>query len=123
MLREVVTCNCVRNPGGHTESNPRPSEEGASFYHVLRPLDNVIPMPQSTDVTVCSLALRLVTVNYGDCGVYSEETWRLENAPALPPPVLRLGDLTVCEFSGMRQGGIPQGGSPAPPHEMHCVLS
>ena len=25
--------------GGHAESNPRPSEEGVSFYHVLRPLD------------------------------------------------------------------------------------
>ena len=35
VLSEVVTCNCVRNPGGHTESNPRPSEEGASFYHVI----------------------------------------------------------------------------------------
>ena len=39
MLSEVVTCNCVRNPGGHAESNPRPSEEGVSFYHVLRQLD------------------------------------------------------------------------------------
>ena len=39
MLSEVVTCNCVRNPGGHAESNLRPSEEGVSFYHVLRPLD------------------------------------------------------------------------------------
>ena len=26
-------------PGGHAESNPRPSEEGVSFYLVLRPLD------------------------------------------------------------------------------------
>ena len=44
MLSEVVTCNCVRNPGGHAESNPRPSEEGVSFYHVLRPLDpKVVP--------------------------------------------------------------------------------
>ena len=25
--------------GGHAESNPRPSEEGVSFHHVLRPLD------------------------------------------------------------------------------------
>ena len=24
------------------ESNPRPSEEGVSFYHVLRPLDQVL---------------------------------------------------------------------------------
>jgi len=24
---------------GHTESDPRPSEEGISFYHVLHPLD------------------------------------------------------------------------------------
>ena len=32
MLSEVVTCNCVRNPGEHAESNPRPSEEGVSFY-------------------------------------------------------------------------------------------
>ena len=39
MLSEVVTCNCVRNPWGHAESNPRPSEAGVSFYHVLRPLD------------------------------------------------------------------------------------
>ena len=39
MLSEVVTRNCVRNPGGHAESIPRPSEEGVSFYHVLRPLD------------------------------------------------------------------------------------
>ena len=38
MLGEVVTCNCVRNPGGEPESNPRPSEEGVSFYPVLRPL-------------------------------------------------------------------------------------
>ena len=35
VLSEVVTCNCVRNPGGHAESNPRPSEEVVSFYHVL----------------------------------------------------------------------------------------
>ena len=41
MLSEVVTRNCVRNPGGHAESNPRPSEEGVSVYHVLRPLDRV----------------------------------------------------------------------------------
>ena len=27
--------------GGHAESNPRPAEEGVSFYHVLRPLDHV----------------------------------------------------------------------------------
>ena len=27
--------------GGHAESNPRPSEEGVSFYHVLRPLDHM----------------------------------------------------------------------------------
>ena len=39
MLSEVVTCNCVRNPGAHAESNPRPSEEVVSFYLVLRPLD------------------------------------------------------------------------------------
>ena len=26
--------------GGHAESNPRPSEEEVSFYHVLRPLDH-----------------------------------------------------------------------------------
>ena len=39
MLSEVVTCNCVRNPRGHAESHPRPSEEGVSFYHNLRPLD------------------------------------------------------------------------------------
>ena len=30
MLSEVVACNCVRNPGGHAESNSRPSEEGVS---------------------------------------------------------------------------------------------
>ena len=36
MLSEVVTCNCVRNPGVHAESNPRPSSEGVSFYLVLR---------------------------------------------------------------------------------------
>ena len=35
----VVTCNCVRNPGGHAESSPRPSEEGVSIYLVVRPLD------------------------------------------------------------------------------------
>ena len=40
VLSEVVTCNCVRNPGGHAESNPRPSDEGVSFYHVFRPLDH-----------------------------------------------------------------------------------
>ena len=42
MLSEVVTCNCVRNPGAHSESNLRPSEEGVSFYLVLRPLDQMI---------------------------------------------------------------------------------
>ena len=26
-------------PGGHVEMNSRPSGEGVSFYHVLRPLD------------------------------------------------------------------------------------
>ena len=31
--------------GGHAESNPRPSEEGVSFYHVLRPLDHVVLVP------------------------------------------------------------------------------
>ena len=31
MLSEVVTCNWVRNPGGHAEPNPRPSEEGSAF--------------------------------------------------------------------------------------------
>ena len=41
MLSEVVTCNCVRNPVGHAESNPRPSKEGVSFYHVLRQLDQL----------------------------------------------------------------------------------
>ena len=30
-----------RNPGGLAESDPRPSKEGVSFYHVLRPLDQV----------------------------------------------------------------------------------
>ena len=34
MLSEVVTCSCVLNPGGHAESNPRPSEEGVSFFGV-----------------------------------------------------------------------------------------
>ena len=38
---EVVTCNCVRNSVGHAASNPRPSEEGVRFYHVLRPLDQL----------------------------------------------------------------------------------
>ena len=47
MLSEVVTCNCVRNPGGHAESNPRPSEEGVSFYHVLRPLDHIVKVAGS----------------------------------------------------------------------------
>ena len=36
MLSEVVTCSCVRNPGGHAESDAR----GVSFNHVLRPLDH-----------------------------------------------------------------------------------
>ena len=27
--------------GGYAESNPRPSTEGVSFYHVLRPLDHL----------------------------------------------------------------------------------
>ena len=31
---------CVRNPGGHAESDPRPLEEGVSFYLVLPPLDH-----------------------------------------------------------------------------------
>ena len=35
VLSEVVTCNCVRNPGGNAKSNTRPSEEGVSFYLVL----------------------------------------------------------------------------------------
>ena len=30
--------------GGHAESSPRPSEEGVSFYHVLRPLDPKVPV-------------------------------------------------------------------------------
>ena len=38
MLSEVGTGNCVGNPGGHTESNPRPSKAGVSFCLVLRPL-------------------------------------------------------------------------------------
>ena len=34
MLSEVVTCNCIvfETHRGHAESNPRPSEEGVSFY-------------------------------------------------------------------------------------------
>ena len=32
MLSEVVTCNCVQNPGANAESNPSTSEEGVSFY-------------------------------------------------------------------------------------------
>ena len=38
-------CNGVRNPEGHTESNPRPSEEGVSIYLVLRPLDGIVAAP------------------------------------------------------------------------------
>ena len=30
---------CSKPRGGHEESNPRPSQEGVSFYLVLRPLD------------------------------------------------------------------------------------
>ena len=41
-LRKVATCSCVRNPGGHVYSEPRPSEEGISCYHVLRPLDRLV---------------------------------------------------------------------------------
>ena len=63
MLSEVVTCNCFRNPGGHAESNPRPSEEGVSFYHVLRPLDQfVVPVVRraaSLPVGACPPVLRM----------------------------------------------------------------
>ena len=31
MLREVVTCSCVRNPGGHAESNPSLSKKGSAL--------------------------------------------------------------------------------------------
>ena len=56
MLSEVVTCNCVRNPGGHTESNPRPSEEGASFYHVQLLSHNLaIPGSQVGQLQLASL--------------------------------------------------------------------
>ena len=50
MLSEVVTCNWVRNPGGHAEPNPRPSEEGVSWYHVLRPLDLNVPLHTTTRI-------------------------------------------------------------------------
>ena len=39
MFGELVTSTCVRNPGGHVESSPRPSSEGVAFHQVLRPLD------------------------------------------------------------------------------------
>lgn len=35
----VVTCNRARNPAGHTESKPRPSQRQASFHRVLQPPD------------------------------------------------------------------------------------
>ena len=34
MRSDVVTCNCVRNPGRHVESNPTPSDDGVSLYHM-----------------------------------------------------------------------------------------
>ena len=58
MLSEVVTCNCVRNPGGHAESNPKPSEEGVSFYHVLRPLDQSAVCLSLFRVVSCASAAR-----------------------------------------------------------------
>ena len=39
VLSEVITCNCVRNPGAHTDSKPWPSGERV-FCLVLRPLAN-----------------------------------------------------------------------------------
>ena len=32
----------------HAESNPRPSEQGVSFYHVLRPLDRTRQSPTAS---------------------------------------------------------------------------
>ena len=39
--------------GGHAESNPRPSEEGVSFYHVLRPLD-LVPRDHTASPRHCA---------------------------------------------------------------------
>ena len=36
---------CSKPRGGHAESYPRPSEEGVSFYNVLRPLDQGVMWP------------------------------------------------------------------------------
>ena len=60
MLSEVVTCNCVRNPGGHAETNPRPSEEGVSFYHVLRPLDRNMYMYMDTETDLARCIIQLI---------------------------------------------------------------
>ena len=49
---------CLK-PRGHVESNPRPSEEGVSFYLVLRPLDVcrfVSSQSQVLSVTVIAVA-------------------------------------------------------------------
>ena len=64
MLSEVVTCNCVRNRGGHAELHPRPSKEGVSFYHVLRPLDSTSVSDRSRLPLEVSMSLWTGACNY-----------------------------------------------------------
>ena len=93
MLSEVVTCNCVRNPGGHAESNPRPSEEGVSFYHVLRPLDlmhtwqqihilsNIHPHERTGSMELSAQRTRqygllvMQSLRHNQDNVYSQDDW------------------------------------------------
>ena len=90
MLSEVVTCNCAQNPGGHAESDPRPSEEGVSFYHVLRPLWCINVAKKYT--TSCSIAVA-ITWYYAEkeeqarCrpGINTNNHWRSKKTPVQEP--------------------------------------
>ena len=62
MLSQVVTCNCVRNPGGHTESglprgSMRPSEEGISFCLEVVTTDGSIVQCIYTGISITALQL------------------------------------------------------------------
>ena len=83
VLSEVFTCNCVRNPGGNAESNPRPSEEGVSFYHVLRPLDQVHvncecppwAMPRAYYSSACACRMPCVALSGDLKGVFPKRVY------------------------------------------------
>ena len=97
MLSEVVTCNCVCHPGGHAESNPRPSEEGVSFYHVL---------PLSPPVAAC--AQSSLDLHHPNCNCCRSVTaninpmtlnlWHKHTQPALCP-------LLAAKLTPVHNGG------------------